>query len=501
MKGSLLIVFVTLLASSFCFLLKEKNGLLGFTRNNSIGGRAIKGRGIGRKFLIRWREGYVCDHGGAIQEGVVHTHDNSSEHMQGDNSSLGQGPPKEETLHHPPTRKKFLNAQKEDDYYHLYLHHIYKKVKLIKKQKYLYNPSKYESVRSYIKRELKECLDMNTAAYLFKATEYYAKGVLDVSVYVSEVIHLLSFFTFNDKCNLDGEEGGDGGVGVHSDSVGVDSGVVGVRGGGHGADEQVGVDEQMEQILKGGGKNDTNEKSGKTKMNKLIEKDEKYKSFCLYFTRLVDSVSGLFCCIGKRSKREEIITYLKTSNLTDNWQNYNTEDLNLDTNFMIYIIRLIKYKDPNYLCSLKRLKEYTVEQVKEIFLNCMRDGLLDLDYLIILQSEFLARENTRGQMATPIFAPSSEGSGVSGEETQIKHEHLRKLEQNYEALLKKYTSKQKEQKRGELSDDQLKNVINEILEKNAFLVKGKSDKLAKKKKKKKKKCKPTCGKPNTYGST
>ncbi|GAB67464.1 hypothetical protein PCYB_114840 [Plasmodium cynomolgi strain B] len=487
MKGSLLIVFVALLTSSFCFLIKEKSGLLGFTRNNSTWGRVVKGRGVGRKFLTGWKEQYVCDNGGELQEAVVHTNDNSSE--------LREGPPKKET--HQPKRKKFLNAKKEDDYYHLYLHHIYKKVKLIKKQKYLYNPTKYESVRSYIKRELKECLDVNTAAYLFKATEYYAKGVLDVSVYVSEVVNLLSFFTFNDKCNLESDEGGVGssGVGVGGGVVGggagssvVDSSGVGVVGGGAGssgvgvrsgagdvAGEQAGVDDEAEQILKG---------NAKTKLSKLMHKDEKYKSFCLYFTRLVDSVSGLFCCIGKRSKREEILTYLKRSNLTDMWHNYTSDDLKLDTNFMIYIIRLIRYKDANYLCSLRRLKEYTTEEVKKIFLNCMRDGLLDLDYLLILQSDFLARKMCKGEMATRIFAPSNEDGGVCGGETQIKHEHLRKIEQNYEALLKMYTSKQKEEKKGKLSEDQLKSIINEILDRNVFLCKGDSDKQAKKKKKK-----------------
>ncbi|KMZ85760.1 hypothetical protein PVBG_01270 [Plasmodium vivax Brazil I] len=469
MKGSLLIVFVALLASSFCFLVKEKSGLLGFTRGHSNWGKAAKGRSVGRKFLTSWREEPVCENGGALQEGVVPTHDRLSEPMQG--GFLDQGPPKEQ-IHHPK-RRKFLNAKKEDDYYHLYLHHICKKVKIIKKQRYLYSPTKYESVRSYIKRELKECLDMNTAAYLFKATEYYAKGVLDVSVYVSEVVHLLSFFTFNGKCNLEGDEGGSGGVGV------------GVGGGGDAAEEQAGGDDAAEQILKGG---ETNGTSGKTKMSKLLQKDERYKSFCLHFTRLVDAVSGLFCCIGKRSKREEIASYLKRSSLTDQWHNYSPDDLHLDTNFMIYIIRLTKYKDANYLCSLKRLRGYAEGEVKEIFLNCMRDGLLDLDYLTILQSAFLARESCRGDVVPRLFAPSnvsggSGGSGVGsgsgaggGGETQIKQEHLRKIEQ-----------RQKEEKRGKLSEDQLKSIISELLGRNVFLAKGDSDKLAKKKKKKKKK--------------
>ncbi|KMZ92234.1 hypothetical protein PVMG_02222 [Plasmodium vivax Mauritania I] len=448
MKGSLLIVFVALLASSFCFLVKEKSGLLGFTRGHSNWGKAAKGRSVGRKFLTSWREEPVCENGGALQEGVVPTHDRLSEPMQG--GFLDQGPPKEQ-IHHPK-RRKFLNAKKEDDYYHLYLHHICKKVKIIKKQRYLYSPTKYESVRSYIKRELKECLDMNTAAYLFKATEYYAKGVLDVSVYVSEVVHLLSFFTFNGKCNLEGDEGGSGGVGV------------GVGGGGDAAEEQAGGDDAAEQILKGG---ETNGTSGKTKMSKLLQKDERYKSFCLHFTRLVDAVSGLFCCIGKRSKREEIASYLKRSSLTDQWHNYSPDDLHLDTNFMIYIIRLTKYKDANYLCSLKRLRGYAEGEVKEIFLNCMRDGLLDLDYLTILQSAFLARESCRGDVVPRLFAPSnvsggSGGSGVGsgsgaggGGETQIKQEHLRKIEQ-----------RQKEEKRGKLSEDQLKSIISELLGRN-----------------------------------
>ncbi|EUD66348.1 hypothetical protein C922_03264 [Plasmodium inui San Antonio 1] len=470
MKGSLLIVSVALLTSSFCFLVKEKSGLLGFTRGNCIWGREVKGRGVGRKFVTRWREDYVCDNGGTLQQGAIHTDNSSNDLMQGD--SLGQVLSREEKTPHPK-RRKFLNAQKEDDYYHLYLYHIYKKVKLIKKQKYLYNPSKYESVRSYIKRELKECLDVNTAAYLFKATEYYAKGVLEVSVYVSEVVNLLSFFTFNDKCNEEADQGDDQQAKEGADEQG--------KGG---SDEQAVVDNDAEQILKGSGNSGN---TGKRKITKLLQKDEKYKSFCLYFTRLVDSVSGLFCCMGKRSKREEILTYLKKSNLTEKWQNYSLSDLNLDTHFMIYVIRLIRYKDANYLCSLRRLKEYTAEQVKEIFLNCMRDGLLDLDYLTILQSEYLARKNSSGEMASRIFAPSSEGDGVRGRETQIRYEHLRKLEQNYEALLKKYTDKQKEKKSGKLGDDQLKGIINEILDKDVFIHKEDSDKQAKKKKKKKKK--------------
>lgn len=97
---------------------------------------------------------------------------------------------------------KFLNANKEEDYNNLYFYHIFKKINIIKKNKYIYSPAKYEAMRSYIKRELNDCLDINTTSYIFKLSEYFPKNILDVSVYVNEIINILSFFTFNNSNNV-----------------------------------------------------------------------------------------------------------------------------------------------------------------------------------------------------------------------------------------------------------------------------------------------------------
>ncbi|SPJ09254.1 conserved Plasmodium protein, unknown function [Plasmodium sp. DRC-Itaito] len=475
-------------------------------------------------------------------------------------------------------QKKFLQASKEDDYNYLYFYHIYKKMKLIKREKYIYNPTKYESVRSYIKRELNDCLDVNTSAYIFKLSEFYSKNILEVSVYVNEIINILSFFTFNSEHNLKYNEKEEnqntandileynkkyvsddmddkathstdnnflnnqnkGNTSVYDTTTikdttnnnddenynsYVSNNVEDTHIHTHDNKDHSDIYPDNKILLQDDKKkfsnatnfydqekinsiiektkeqynssehnlNDDdnifkkyNENQSKMKFSKLINKDEKYKSFCFYFIRLVDSISGLFCTIAKRKKREEILNFLKNLKIMQNIKNYNINNLHFDTDFMIYIIRLTKYKDMNFLCSLKKLKEYKNEDIKKIFLNCLYDNLLDLYYLKNLQDDFIKRENEKKKkknaLTSQLFSNSFHTINKNGTDdnthvtANIKYESLRKIEEQYNDLLKHY-SQEKIIKNSEINcnENDLKNIIIQILNKDIF--KNKKKKL------------------------
>lgn len=481
MKYQLFIALIVLLNVCFSYLIKKKNIIINNNDNFYIC-NFVKDKKGRRKYNNNYNKKTLNGIKSIVNSGCV----NQDVMRNVDEAYEG----KKNLIEGNDLQKKFLQASKEDDYNYLYFYHIYKKMKLIKREKYIYNPTKYESVRSYIKRELKDCLDVNTSAYIFKLSEFYSKNVLEVSVYVNEIINILSFFTFNSEHNLKYNEKEENqnttndildynkkyvsddmdDNAIHStqnnslnnqnkaDTLVYDTTTIKDSNNNNDdndddenynyvsdniEDEHIHTDDNKDHsdiypdnkiLLEDDKKKISNEKNfydqekinsiiektkeqnncneqnlndddnifkkynenqSKMKFSKLINKDEKYKSFCFYFIRLVDSISGLFCTIAKRKKREEILNFLKNLKIMQNIKNYNINNLHFDTNFMIYIIRLTKYKDMNFLCSLKKLKEYKTEDIKKIFLNCLYDNLLDLYYLKNLQDDFIKRENEK----------------------------------------------------------------------------------------------------------
>ncbi|ETW53272.1 hypothetical protein PFUGPA_04899 [Plasmodium falciparum Palo Alto/Uganda] len=550
MKYQLFIALIVLLNVCFSYLIKKKNIIINNNDNFYIC-NFVKDKKGRRKYNNNYNKKTLNGIKSIVNSGCV----NQDVMRNVDEAYEG----KKNLIEGNDLQKKFLQASKEDDYNYLYFYHIYKKMKLIKREKYIYNPTKYESVRSYIKRELKDCLDVNTSAYIFKLSEFYSKNVLEVSVYVNEIINILSFFTFNSEHNLKYNEKEENqnttndildynkkyvsddmdDNAIHStqnnslnnqnkaDTLVYDTTTIKDSNNNNDdddddenynyvsdniEDEHIHTDDNKDHsdiypdnkiLLEDDKKKISNEKNfydqekinsiiektkeqnncneqnlndddnifkkynenqSKMKFSKLINKDEKYKSFCFYFIRLVDSISGLFCTIAKRKKREEILNFLKNLKIMQNIKNYNINNLHFDTNFMIYIIRLTKYKDMNFLCSLKKLKEYKTEDIKKIFLNCLYDNLLDLYYLKNLQDDFIKRENEKKKKKR--LNKSDDNTYVT---TNIKYENLRKIEEQYNDLLKQY-SHEKIIKNNEIiyNENDLKNIIIQIFNKDIF---------------------------------
>ncbi|ETW19848.1 hypothetical protein PFBG_01326 [Plasmodium falciparum 7G8] len=565
MKYQLFIALIVLLNVCFSYLIKKKNIIINNNDNFYIC-NFVKDKKGRRKYNNNYNKKTLNGIKSIVNSGCV----NQDVMRNVDEAYEG----KKNLIEGNDLQKKFLQASKEDDYNYLYFYHIYKKMKLIKREKYIYNPTKYESVRSYIKRELKDCLDVNTSAYIFKLSEFYSKNVLEVSVYVNEIINILSFFTFNSEHNLKYNEKEENqnttndildynkkyvsddmdDNAIHStqnnslnnqnkaDTLVYDTTTIKDSNNNNDdddddenynyvsdniEDEHIHTDDNKDHsdiypdnkiLLEDDKKKISNEKNfydqekinsiiektkeqnncneqnlndddnifkkynenqSKMKFSKLINKDEKYKSFCFYFIRLVDSISGLFCTIAKRKKREEILNFLKNLKIMQNIKNYNINNLHFDTNFMIYIIRLTKYKDMNFLCSLKKLKEYKTEDIKKIFLNCLYDNLLDLYYLKNLQDDFIKRENEKKKkknaLTSQVFSNSFHTINKNGTDdntyvtTNIKYENLRKIEEQYNDLLKQY-SHEKIIKNNEIiyNENDLKNIIIQIFNKDIF---------------------------------
>ncbi|SOS77344.1 conserved Plasmodium protein, unknown function [Plasmodium sp. gorilla clade G1] len=565
MKYQLFIALIVLLNVCFSYLIKKKNIIINNNDNFYIC-NFVKDKKGRRKYNNNYNKKTLNGIKSIVNSGCV----NQDVMKNVDEAYEG----KKNLIEGNELQKKFLQASKEDDYNYLYFYHIYKKMKLIKREKYIYNPTKYESVRSYIKRELKDCLDVNTSAYIFKLSEFYSKNVLEVSVYVNEIINILSFFTFNSEHNLKYNEKEENqnttndildynkkyvsddmdDNAIHStqnnslnnqnkaDTLVYDTTTIKDSNNNNDdgdddenynyvsdniEDEHIHTDDNKDHsdiypdnkiLLEDDKKKISNEKNfydqekinsiiektkeqnncneqnlndddnifkkynenqSKMKFSKLINKDEKYKSFCFYFIRLVDSISGLFCTIAKRKKREEILNFLKNLKIMQNIKNYNINNLHFDTNFMIYIIRLTKYKDMNFLCSLKKLKEYKTEDIKKIFLNCLYDNLLDLYYLKNLQDDFIKRENEKKKkknaLTSQVFSNSFHTINKNGTDdntyvtTNIKYENLRKIEEQYNDLLKQY-SHEKIIKNNEIicNENDLKNIIIQIFNKDIF---------------------------------
>lgn len=187
MKYQLFIALIVLLNVCFSYLIKKKNIIINNNDNFYIC-NFVKDKKGRRKYNNNYNKKTLNGIKSIVNSGCV----NQDVMRNVDEAYEG----KKNLIEGNDLQKKFLQASKEDDYNYLYFYHIYKKMKLIKREKYIYNPTKYESVRSYIKRELKDCLDVNTSAYIFKLSEFYSKNVLEVSVYVNEIINILSFFYF-----------------------------------------------------------------------------------------------------------------------------------------------------------------------------------------------------------------------------------------------------------------------------------------------------------------
>ncbi|SBS85516.1 conserved Plasmodium protein, unknown function [Plasmodium ovale curtisi] len=547
MKPSILF-FVALLRVCFSFITKN-NDLFFYTNKTLVIPRQKK-----KKILFRVNSNEnnsSCVNQNEIYEGDIY------DHVRKEQVEKQEHYEEEERK-----GRKFLNALKEDDYNYLYFYHIYKKVNMIKKEKYIYNPTKYESVRSYIKRELKDCLDINTTSYIFKISEYYAKDILETSVYVSEIVNILSFFTFNSSCNIQSAKNGtnertNGAVELVDGVYPVDEHNVNTKYP-PGEQDSYAFDKKnisdirdMPQYLINEDKNEkvnfsnsynpnlydeenikmvkenfigkmgnklemtkgqydihynvgtnrdkinnsqqnyeqnqlytTNERDIKKKISRIIKRDEKYKSFCFYFYRLVDAISGLFCCIGKRRKRDDIFTFLKNKKLTEKIKNYHLDNVKFSVPFMIYIIRLTKYKDAYFLCSLKRLKQYNVEDIKHIFVNCMHDNLLDISYLKNMEYEYITKEKKKKELVNPLIFNINKISNdnkknlcmntCSISSKHIEHSHLTKLEKEYNHLVKKYSKVVKVRKDANFSEGDLKDIINDLLNKNVFSKKGKA---------------------------
>ncbi|CRG93661.1 conserved Plasmodium protein, unknown function [Plasmodium gallinaceum] len=517
MKSYLIIVFLILLKICFSFIIK-KNKILIYDKNF-----------IWRK--SKKKKEISCNRIKLVQNEINKDCIDINTKKIDDNNYEGKS-------------EKFINAIKEEDYNYLYLYHIYKKVKIIKKEKYIYNPTKYESVRSYIKRELNECLDVNTSSYIFKISEFYSKNILDVSVYVNEITNILSFFTFNSSYNLQsnenknidykdikdknynnedflemnnssikGNSNNQNKLDICNDSIKEINNNINSTG-----KKEINIYDHLGDVLNNDknisnqliGKyknkfynNETsnlynekinnlqenfneeenifkklNESQSKTKITKLINRDEKYKSFCFYFFRLVDSISGLFCCLGKRRKREELYNFLQNLKLIDKVKNYNINDICFSSDFMIYIIRLTKYKDMNFICSLKKLKVYKLEEIKKIFLNCLHDNLLDINYLKYLEYEFIKKEQQKKQSENKIilnveeFDKNLENKNIKN----INYDSLNEMEKEYNNLLKKYSKEKVIKDNLYYNENDLKNIINDILNKNVFIKKKKKKK-------------------------
>ncbi|CRH01053.1 conserved Plasmodium protein, unknown function [Plasmodium relictum] len=528
MKSYLFVVFLILLKVCFCFIIKKNK--IKVYKKHFIGGNSKRKKGIycNRINLVKNEVNKGC-----VDENIKKNEENNYEEKS----------------------KKFLNAIKENDYNDLYLYHIFKKVKIIKKEKYIYNPTKYESIRSYIKRELKDCLDINTSSYIFKISEFYSKSIIDVSVYVNEIISILSFFTFNSTYNLQYNENKNislnnandnnynnddslkdnnsyikgnsrnqnkmenfndstkdiykkeanddsnntikNEINLHEElgndesenknfsnqSIEKSKNIFSNNGASNLYDEekiknlQENFNEEDENIFK-----KLNEAQSKTRINKLINRDEKYKSFCFYFFRLVDSISGLFCCLGKRRKREEIYSFLQNLKLIEKVKNYNINDISFSSDFMIYIIRLTKYKDINFICSLKKLKTYKLEEIKKIFLNCLHDNILDISYLKNLEYEFIKKEQKKKEFANKIILNTEEFyKNLNNKNSKnISYDKLNELEENYNNLLNKYSKEKAMKTNLYYNENDLKNIITDILSKNVFIKKKKNNNKSKK---------------------
>ncbi|CAD2083719.1 conserved Plasmodium protein, unknown function [Plasmodium vinckei brucechwatti] len=485
---------------------------------------------------------------------------------------------------------KFLNANKEEDYNDLYFYHIFKKINIIKKNKYIYSPAKYESIRSYIKRELNDCLDINTTSYIFKLSEYFPKNILEASVYVNEVINILSFFTFNNANNVNqivscqtdlvigntkeeqnklNEDLKDLSEQVninndhldHNNDMNSCGGIINTHISSNAlmdnnhmnsvhnfmnksaenyqnlasVDQNNLYDEEKIQMIKEsyinklkGGSEDTSKlcnshgdadntnsitsdskhedllistqkKKDGAKISKVINKDTNYKSFSYFFFRLVDAISGLFCCIGKRSKREEIYNYLKNFKSIEKIKNYSITDINFNTDFMIYIIRLTKYKHDNFICSLKKLKMYDTETIKKIFLSSVYDNILDLEYIKNLEHEYIIKEAKGEKLPNKIFndlsetqnsdnnVKTSQNSDQTGNviSQNISQTHLTQIEKRYKFLLEKKLEEQSIKKQiPKINEGDLKNLIKDIIGKHVFTKNSVTSKDKKKKKKK-----------------
>ncbi|CAD2095246.1 hypothetical protein YYG_04703 [Plasmodium vinckei petteri] len=483
---------------------------------------------------------------------------------------------------------KFLNANKEEDYNDLYFYHIFKKINIIKKNKYIYSPAKYESIRSYIKRELNDCLDINTTSYIFKLSEYFPKNILEASVYVNEVINILSFFTFNNVNNVNQIVSCHTDLGIdntkeekdklnedlkdlseqvninnnhfdHNNGMNSCGGIINTHispnelmDNNHmnsvhnfmnksaenyqnlaSVDQNNLYDEEKIQMIKEsyinklkGGSEDTSKlcnshddadntnsitsdskhedllistqkKKDGAKISKVINKDTNYKSFSYFFFRLVDAISGLFCCIGKRSKREEIYNYLKSFKSIEKIKNYSITDINFNTDFMIYIIRLTKYKHDNFICSLKKLKMYDTETIKKIFLSSVYDNILDLEYIKNLEHEYIIKEAKGEKLPNKIFndltetknsdsnVKTSQNSDQTGNviSQNISQTNLTQIEKKYKFLLEKKLEEQSTKKQiPKINDGDLKNLIKDIIGKHVF---PKNSVVSKDKKKKK----------------
>ncbi|SCN58684.1 conserved Plasmodium protein, unknown function [Plasmodium chabaudi chabaudi] len=480
---------------------------------------------------------------------------------------------------------KFLNANKEEDYNDLYFYHIFKKINIIKKNKYIYSPAKYESIRSFIKRELNDCLDINTTSYIFKLSEYFPKNILDVSVYVNEIINILSFFTFNNvnnvnqiaschtdlsidntkedknKLNADLKDLSEQ-INInnnhldHNNDTNSYGGIINTHISSNvfmennhmnnvhnfmnksvencpnlASEDQKNLydDEKIQMIkesymnkLKGNSEDttklcnshgdvdntsdskhedlliSTQKKKDGTKISKVINKDTNYKSFSYFFFRLVDAISGLFCCIGKRSKREEVYNYLKNFKSIEKIKNYSITDINFNTDFMIYIIRLTKYKHDNFICSLKKLKMYDTETIKKIFLSSVYDNILDLEYIKNLEHEYIIKEGKGEKLPNKIFndlteaqnsdsnVKTSQNSDQAGNaiSKNISQTNLTQIEKKYKFLLEKKLEEQSTKKQvTKINDGDLKNLIKDIIGKNVFTKNSVASKDKKKKKK------------------
>ncbi|KEG00317.1 conserved Plasmodium protein, unknown function [Plasmodium vinckei vinckei] len=477
---------------------------------------------------------------------------------------------------------KFLNANKEEDYNDLYFYHIFKKINIIKKNKYIYSPAKYESIRSYIKRELNDCLDINTTSYIFKLSEYFPKNILEASVYVNEVINILSFFTFNNVNNVNQIASCHTDLGIDntkeeknklnedlkdlSEHVNINNNDTNISGGiinthissnalmdnNHmnsvhnfmnksaenyqnlsSVDQNNLYDEEKIQMIKesyinklkgnsedtsiscnshGDADNSSNitsdskdedllisthKKKDGTKISKVISKDTNYKSFSYFFFRLVDAISGLFCCIGKRSKREEIYNYLKNFKSIEKIKNYSITDINFNTDFMIYIIRLTKYKHDNFICSLKKLKMYDTETIKKIFLSSVYDNILDLEYIKNLEHEYIIKESKGERLPNKIFNGLTETKNIDNNvktsqnfdqtgnviSQNISQTNLTQIEKKYKFLLEKKLEEQSTKKDvPKINDGDLKNLIKDIIGKHVFPKNSAPSKDKKKKK-------------------